>query len=130
MAIGLLAALIVSRRREAHGGAIVVAALALFWLLAFWWIGDRRLFFPYTMLLAVFAGLSRPGIGSAAAMVVAFLGIRVWQSASREVLLFEAVVAIAILAVSLTLAYAGELRKRSLWLATGGSLLAYVSLAL
>lgn len=126
-AICLLATLIASRQ-ESNRGALIISALALIWILAFWFIGDRRFFFPYTMLLTVFASTIPQRmwvrVVAAAGIVDAFLSIRMWQDASREVLLFEAVVAVAIVGVALAIG------SRSLWVSLAGSVLAYVSLAL
>ena len=66
---------------------------------------------------------------ASAGIVEVFLGIRMWQDASREVLIFETVVAVAILGVGLAIA-SGQLRKNAVWIAAAGSLLAFISLAL
>ena len=128
----LMATLVVSRQ-ESNRAALIISALAAFWILAFWFIGDRRFFFPYTMLLAVFASCvpSRTWVRvlASAGIVEVFLGIRMWQDASREVLIFETVVAVAILGVGLAIA-SGQLRKNAVWIAAAGSLLAFISLAL
>jgi hypothetical protein len=132
-AIGLMATLVASRQ-ESNRAALIVSAIALFWILAFWWIGDRRFFFPYTMLLTVFASMIplRTWVRAlaAAGILEVFLSIRMWQDASREVLLFEAVVAVAIAAVALVIGSTNDIRNHRVWLAIAGSLLAYLSLAL
>ena len=69
---------------------------ALCWLLLFHFTGDRRLFFPYTILFAAHLAL-RTTWAHAIGVVVLFLMIRVLQDAAMNVLLVELIVAIAAL---------------------------------
>ncbi len=105
-------------------------AIAAAWIIAFWIGGDRRLFFPFTMLWAVSAAVClRPRrIWAGVAIVAAFLAIRAWQNATREVLLFELIVAVVILALAAETVKAFE--NRGVLIAAIGSLLAFISLAL
>jgi hypothetical protein len=127
----LLAALIASRQ-ESNTAALVMSALAALWILAFWIAGDRRFFFPYTMLLTVYAA-SLPQrawlqVLAGAGLVEAFLCIRMWQDASQEVLIFESLVAMFLLAFGLVAA--SQMEGKRAWIASFGSLLALLSLAL
>lgn len=94
---------------------------SLMWLGVYAITGDRRLYFPYTMQYAVQAG---PLGGVAAAAV--FFAIRIWQGAATEVLIVEAVVAVAVLA----LAYAARKRISLPVSALLASLLAFASLGI
>ena len=129
----VLLATLVASRQESNRAALTIPLLALLWILAFWFVGDRRFFFPYTMLLAMFASCipSRTWVRIlvGAGIVEVFLGIRMWQDASRDVLIIETVVAVAILGVGLVVA-SGEFRNRAVWIASAASLLAFISLAL
>ena len=79
-----------------------VCALALVWLLAFKLTGDRRLFFPYSMLFAAAAMLTRgQWLMQGLAVGLLFFVIRIYQDASQSVLLVEALVAAAALAPTL-----------------------------
>jgi hypothetical protein len=86
-----------------------LAAASLLWLAAFRVTGDRELFFPYAMQLAavvICRGGDR-GTGFAAtaggAVAAAFLGVRVWQQASAQVLAVECAVAAAIVGMAVLL---------------------------
>ena len=79
-----------------------VCALALVWLLAFKLTGDRRLFFPYSMLFAAAAMLTRgQWLMQGLAVGLLFFVIRIYQDASQSVLLVEALVAAAALGPAL-----------------------------
>ena len=80
----------------------MVCALALIWLLAFKLTGDRRLFFPYSMLFAAAAIAAREhwfARGIAAPLL--FFAIRIYQDASQSVLLVEAMFMVASLTPAL-----------------------------
>jgi hypothetical protein len=86
--------------------SLACAASALIWLVAFHVTGDRELFFPYSMHLAA-ATICRTGGHGATAAIVAgaavaatFLGVRVWQQASAQVLAVECAVVAAIVGVA------------------------------
>jgi hypothetical protein len=70
--------------------SLACAASALIWLGVFHVTGDREFFFPYSMHLATAA------IVAGTAVAAAFLGVRVWQQASAQVLAVECAVAAAI----------------------------------
>jgi len=129
---------------------------ALGWLVAFRITGNRELFFPFAMALAVhLAGeffLARPRAGrranrgdeaasrpagrwpavAAGSLIVAgFLGIRWLQSATGRVLAVEAAVAVAILAAAVALLPWASRRRGAVWaLTAAASLAAYAGLAL
>ena len=89
--------------------SLACAASALIWLGAFHATGDRELFFPYSMHLAAAAICRTVGRGATAAIVAgaavaaAFLGVRVWQQASAQVLAVECAVVAAIVGVAVLL---------------------------
>jgi len=75
------------------------------WLAAALFSANRELFFPYSMAVAAFMACRlrqrslRGAAGTAAAGVLAFLGIRLAQQATWQVLATEAAVAVGILLV-------------------------------
>lgn len=81
----------------------LTAATSFVWLGLFHWNGDRRLFFPYAMQIAVqMAYLMQgrvpyPQIIGGGGIVALFLVIRLRQSATAGVLILEMFVALAIL---------------------------------
>jgi hypothetical protein len=82
--------------------SLACAASALIWLGVFHVTGDREFFFPYSMHLAA-AAICRGGDRGATAAIVAgtavaaaFLGVRVCQQASAQVLAVECAVVAAI----------------------------------
>ena len=106
-----------------------IASAGLLWLAAFRFTGDRRLFFCYVMMYAVYLACSMEGpvkaFASGGLIVALFLGIRgEWQAASMSVLTFELVIAAAILAICVPLI------KQPLIAAAVGSILAFASLGL
>ena len=125
-AIGLLGALLMARSAVQYS----TLAIAGLWIVAFWIAEDRRLFFPFTMLWAVSAAVCMPSrrTWAGAAIVAAFLAIRAWQNATREVLLFELIVAALIL--GLAVETGKTVPNRSWLIAAIGSLLAFASLVL
>ena len=103
---------------------LIVCGLALGWLCAFHFTGDRRLFFPYSMLFAAL-GIMRQGralqTGTWAALL--FFAIRILQGATPTVLLVEVLVAV----VALTPAYiAQRVGSPSLWIFAAVGLLCSV----
>lgn len=111
---------------------VSVLAISLLWLIVYSITADRRLFFPYTMQMAVQIGFlvggkaARPELFGSGGLIAVFLLIRIVQAASVKVLLVEVVVSAAILLLTL-----GTLRNRPPHLASAiASLLAYASLAL
>lgn len=98
--------------RGGRARGLAALAPALLWLLLSRLTGRRDLYFPYCMHLAGCLAACAPGTMPAAAgggaVVAAFLAVRVAQGATRPVLLLEAVVAAAILALSVA---GGTLRR-------------------
>jgi len=107
------------------------------WLLAYQLTGNRELFFPYAIALAVhlagqFTGRGWIAAASAGGLVMAgFFAIRVGQAATAKVLAVEAGVAAAIFAASVAVLPAAAKRP---WgrviVAAIASLVAYAGLAL
>jgi hypothetical protein len=122
--------------KPAGGNPLVFAAGGMAWLFAFWISGDRRLFFPYSMQYAVQAacllGALPARAGAGVALITAFLAIRMLQEASRQVLLFELLVAVAILAFSLQVysSAAPPQRWKTIAVGAAASMLAFASLGL
>lgn len=112
-------------------GAIPFSVVSGAWLLLFAISGDRRLFFPYAMQFAIQTAcmmLALPArVGVGVSMIAAFLWLRIVQQASREVLLFELVVALGLLALALSF---HRIETRGAVVAAIGSILACLSLAL
>lgn len=85
---------------------LATMGVSYFWLGAFHWTGDRRLFFPYAMQFAVqmpelMRGRVRhPIVVGGGGTIAVFLLIRVIQSASASVLVVELVIAASILALA------------------------------
>ena len=102
-AVSLAALALLWRRKPASTGLLVSGALSLLWLLAFRLTGDRRLFFPYAMQVAVQIPvllahkMARPSLLGGGAILIVFLVIRIWQAASVEVLAVESIAGAAIL---------------------------------
>ena len=84
------------------------AGVGLFWLALFCWMGDRRLFFPYSMqyavqLMCLLRGrVQWPSLTGAGVVVGVFTLIRIAQSASVQVLAVELVIAALVLWCALT----------------------------
>ena len=82
---------------------LATVGASFFWLALFHWTGDRRLFFPYVMQLAVQMPYllqgrsSMPAIVGGGGLIAGFMLIRVTQSATAGVLKVELFVATAIL---------------------------------
>ena len=113
--VGLFTLAILNWKRTGMKELTVVCALALVWLLAFKLTGDRRLFFPYSMLFAA-AAISAPGqwVMQGVAAALLFFAIRIYQDASQSVLLVEALVAVAALAPALVARRIGVRNSASL----------------
>lgn len=123
-------------------GAISVVAslgLSLCWLALYVGTGDRRLFFPYAMQLAVQMGcllrgrVNHPSMVGGGGILALFLAIRVAQSATAGVLFVEFLVASVSLAIALGLyAPASRTATAQTRITAGaiGSLLAFAGLAL
>ena len=113
--VGFFTLAILNWRAASVNQIAVVCATAFVWLLSFQLTGDRRLFFPYSMLLAA-AAISAPGRwlvqGVGAARL--FFAIRIYQDASQSVLLLEAMVAVAALAPALLARRQGDPDLRNL----------------
>jgi hypothetical protein len=116
---------------------IALAATCLAWPAATRATGNRELFFLFAMQLAavVVCRGGRPGavraIVGGAAVVAAFLGVRLWQAATPRVLAVETIVAVVILAGSV----GARIRASPGWAAeaatvAAASLAAYAGLAL
>ena len=106
---------ILNWKRTGMRGISVVCALALVWLLVFKLTGDRRLFFPYSMLFAASA-ISAPGqwVMQGVAAALLFFAIRIYQDASQSVLLVEGLVAVVALAPALVARRKGVLDSLNL----------------
>lgn len=104
---------------------------SLLWLAMFAGSEDRRLFFPFTMHLAVMMGwllegrVRRAMVWGPALVVGVFVGIRVVQAATIEVLAVELVVAVAAVVAAVRVRQWGRLAA-----AMVGSLVAFAGLAL
>ena len=104
---------------------------SLLWLAMFVWTEDRRLFFPFTMHLAVMTGwllagrVRRAMVWGPSLVVGVFVGIRVVQAATVEVLAVEVVVAVAAVVAAALVGQWGRLAA-----AMVGSLVAFAGLAL
>ena len=119
-------------RTEWSARAIAVTvSTSLLWLAIFFWTEDRRMFFPYTMHLAVMAGyllegrVRRAMVWGPAAVVAVFTAVRVTQGATLEVLAVELVVAAAAVPAAV---WAGRWGRMPA--AMVGSLVALLGLAL
>ncbi len=114
------------------GTLVSVLAVSLLWLALYRFTADRRLFFPYTMQLAVQLGfllrgrVAHPAIIGGGGLMAVFVLIRVVQAATAAVLFVEVLVCVAILLLSLRTRNADFRTVAS----AVASLLAYVSLAL
>ncbi|MFM8415610.1 MAG: GNAT family N-acetyltransferase [Planctomycetota bacterium] len=118
-------------------GPLVGLLPAAGWMAAHHLSGNRELFFPYAMAIAVHlagqvVGRGRGAATAAGALVVAaFLVIRVMQDATARVLAVETAVAAAILALAVAALPAAARRPWGLAAVTVvASLLAYAGLAL
>lgn len=119
-----------------HPAALLAALPALGWLAASRLTGNRELFFPYSMLLAVSTLLAAPpakpraGAAAAASVTGAFLAARVVQQATGRVLAVELAAAVGVLAAAVI----AEPRLTAMWLRwwlpAAASLAAYACLAL
>jgi hypothetical protein len=111
-------------------------APCLAWLALFHATENRELFFPFSMLLAsyiTFLLADRSlwlGIGGGAMVVAAFIGVRIAQSATAQVLAVELTVALVVLTIGL-LCYLSNPRTMASRAAFSGlaSLLAFVGLS-
>lgn len=116
--------------------ALVAALPALGWLVASRVSGNRELFFPYSMLLAISALLAarvrQPTADAAAAasVVAAFLTARVVQRAPGRVLAIECAAAVAVLAAAVAARAWGPSVAVGWWLPAAASLAAFACLAL
>ena len=100
--VGFFTLAILNWRRAGVRSILVVCALALVWLLALKLTGDRRLFFPYSILFSAAAMLTRgQWLMQGVATALLFFAIRIYQDASQSVLLVEALVAAVALAPAL-----------------------------
>jgi len=133
MLVTLVALSLAGPRIESLGYAVS----SLVWLGAVHVTGDRELFFPYAMQLAATA-ICRGGdrgataaIVSGAAVAAVFLGVRVWQLATAQVLAVECAVVAAIIGGTLFLR--GRLPRSPAThaaLVAAAAVAAYASLAL
>lgn len=106
------------------------AALSLLWLILFYSTGDPRLFFPFTMQLALQLGFQRGPSGSAWIAAV-FLLIRLVQGATWKVLSVELVVAAIVISICLAaFSRSSKSTLSALGWAAFGSILAFLGLAL
>lgn len=112
-------------------------AVSMLWLALYVWTGDRRLFFPYSMQLAVqMSCLLRGRVERAAAaggggIIAVFLAIRIAQSATAGVLFVEFLVAVLAMAISLPVyARSSNSRKSRIFAGALGSALAFAGLGL
>ena len=118
--------------------ALALVVPSLLWLAFFRATGNRELFFPYTMYLAIGVAVraaersSWLGLGGGGLVVAVFMIIRVLQNATSRVLAVELAIAAAILAFALA-AHAWsrtQTTTRDAAIVAVSSLLAYASLAL
>ncbi len=115
---------------------IATVGCSFVWLALYYWTGDRRLFFPYSMQLAaqlacLLQGRVRlPAIVGGGSIVAVFTMIRIAQSATTGVLIVELAVAAAALAIALH-AYRGSSRNTTARVVASalGSVLAFGGLA-
>ena len=133
----LLLALIAHWRRDRSWLWLVLIVPSFVWLFLSRWTGDRRLFFPFTLYLAVYVALAwsahtwRRGLAGGGIVISLFLVIRVLQHATSGVLTVELAVAAAILATSLILSHLSQRSIRSrLAIQSLASLLAYAGIFL
>ena len=109
----------------------------ILWLVLFRITGNRELFFPFSMYLASYASLLLAGrillfgVFGGGTVVAAFVSVRVLQSAAKDILGVELVVAFAILTLALA-AYNASPRNVAarLIISVLASLLAYAGLAI
>ncbi len=100
--VSLFTLAILNRKRTGMKNITVVCALGLVWLLAFKLTGDRRLFFPYSMLFAAAATSTRGRwVMQGVAAALLFFAIRIYQDASQSVLLVEGLITVAALSPAL-----------------------------
>ncbi len=131
--IAILAQILGGSRIE----SLALAVPSLAWLALSHATGNRELFFPYTMYLASCVALRTAGRAAwlgplgGAAIVAAFMVIRILQHATVRVLAVEFVVAATILALVLVAPrWSGNRLTRDATLVVAASLVAYASLAL
>jgi hypothetical protein len=132
-AIMLLTSLLLNRQHLKHPLAILTqTVISLFWLLYFVATGDRRLYFPFTIQLAVQSitiESSNRSHFTAAMIMGLFTAIRWTQNATLIVLAVELVVAVVAIAVPAYLNHIGNRSTvRRLILCGLGSLLAFAGL--
>ncbi len=126
----------IPRTRLSFAAVLGVAGVGLAWICVFCWTGDRRLFFPYTIQLAVQSiclldGRVRwPALLGGGTMMLLFTAIRLVQGATLSVLFVEWIVAAGVLALAVT-AWRNSARSSAARLGLGliASLLAYAGLA-
>ena len=128
--------LLVTHRIRPYTTALLgAAAPGLFWVVMFYWSGDRRLFFPCTMQYAVQLtcllrerGVSR-AVAAAGSVLTLFVGIRLTQMVTRPVLAVELVVATVVLVIVLGVSETGPIRiSRRMLMGAIGSVLAFLGL--
>lgn len=109
--------------------ALALALLAAIWLAAFVATGDRRFFFPFTMVLSLWPLALGAAPWTPALLVGLFSAIRLWQQAPLVVLGIELIVAAAAVGVPAwwLLAAPHAWRRKFLALALGAAL-AYIGL--
>jgi len=82
---------------------LTTIGVSYFCLALFHWTSDRRIFFPYTMQLAVQmpdvmkGRVSKPALVGGGGIIAVFMLIRITQSATADVLIVELFIAITIL---------------------------------
>jgi hypothetical protein len=133
-AVMLFASLLLNRQHLKNPLAILShTIISLLWLLYFVATGDRRLYFPFTIQLAVQSITIEPSNRSrfaAAAIIGLFSAIRLIQNASLIVLTVELVVSAVAIGIPGYLSAIGIRSPfRRLILAGLGSLLAFAGLA-
>lgn len=115
---------------------LAMLAPGLAWLALHHVTGDRELFFPFAMTVAIHVALLASARGTARALlggggvVAVFLAIRGLQAASPRVLAVEAGIAVAILVAAVAAHAAARTRPAAAAIVALSSLAAYAALAL
>ena len=119
-----------------HTRGLLYQIPAAIWLICFYLVHNRELFFPYSIALAacvtrLFEGRSRwPGFLAGACIVTLFMLVRILQQATPRVLAVELAVAVIIL-IALQAFHGRRWRNQLMSLLIVGlaSILAYIGLA-
>jgi hypothetical protein len=136
-AVLCLFALIAQAFTDLRAKALTIIVPSLFWIILFRATGDRELFFPYSMYLAIHVSLllcSRTfwlGSLGGTLVIATFLAVRFLQNATLRVLAVEFGVAVAILAFALfAYAFSRKYIASHAVVAAVASLIAYACLSI